>query len=53
MDSVGTTSGFSKGNYIISAYATLVLGETDIADNNLTDGIVTIAMVGDVNADEK
>jgi parallel beta-helix repeat protein len=40
-----------KGKYNISAYAGPVLGETDTADNRLEDGLVTIAMRGDINAD--
>jgi hypothetical protein len=42
------TTGFAKGNYTISAYATPVPGETDTADNTYTNGKVTIAMVGDI-----
>lgn len=42
------TSGFAKGNYTISGYATPVPGETNIADNNLTDGWVIVAMPGDI-----
>ena len=45
------TTGITKGNYTISAYATPVPDETDIADNTYTDGFVVVAMVGDVNAD--
>jgi peptide/nickel transport system substrate-binding protein len=48
---VWNTSGFAKGNYTIWAYAWPVPGETDTADNILTDGMVTVAIVGDVNAD--
>jgi hypothetical protein len=47
------TSGFVKGNYTIKAVAAPVPGETDTADNNCTDGLVVVAMVGDVNADGK
>jgi hypothetical protein len=36
------TTGVSLGNYTISANATVVPDETDVADNNCTDGIVTI-----------
>ena len=42
------TSGVSKGNYTINAYAWPVLGETDTSDNNFTDGWVIVAMVGDI-----
>jgi hypothetical protein len=45
------TSGFAKGNYTISAYATPVQGETDITDNTLVDGSVLLAKKGDINAD--
>jgi hypothetical protein len=38
------TTGFAKGNYTISAIA-----ETDVADNNFTDGWVIVAMVGDIS----
>jgi len=39
----------AKGNYIISAYAWPVPGETDLTDNTLVDGYVTVAMIGDIN----
>jgi parallel beta-helix repeat protein len=45
------TTGFAKGNYTISAYVWPVPGETDTAGNILTDGMVTVALVGDINAD--
>ena len=45
------TSGFAKGNYTISAYASPVPDETDTADNTLIDGWVFVAMPGDVNGD--
>jgi hypothetical protein len=45
------TSGFSKGNYTISANATVVDGELDSADNNLTGSTVLVSFVGDVNGD--
>jgi len=47
------TSGFAKGNYTISAYAWPVSGETDTADNNVTDGMVLVTLIGDVNGDRK
>jgi hypothetical protein len=43
------TSGFAKGNYTISAYAWPVPGETYTADNNCTDGIVRVAIPGDID----
>jgi hypothetical protein len=45
------TTGFAKGNYTISAYATPVLGETDMADNRKEDGWVVISIYCDVNGD--
>jgi len=42
------TTGFAKGNYTISAYAWPVPGETDTADNNFTNGLVCVAMFGDI-----
>jgi len=36
------TTGFSKGNYTISAYAWPLFGETDTADNTYVDGTVTV-----------
>jgi len=36
------TSGLSAGNYTISATASTVSGETDLADNALVDGIVAL-----------
>jgi hypothetical protein len=47
------TTGFAKGNYTISAYAWPVQGETNTANNNRTDGIVTVALAGDINIDGK
>jgi len=48
---VWNTSGFAKGNYIVSAYAWPVPGETDTADNAFTNGQVIVTMPGDVNGD--
>lgn len=45
------TTGFAKGNYTIWAYAWPVPGEIDMTDNEFTDGVVTVAMQGDINAD--
>jgi len=47
------TTGFAKGNYTISAYATPVPGETDTADNNLVDGLIKVTVIGDINGDFK
>ena len=48
---IWNTTGLAKGNYTISAYAWPVPGETDLDDNTLTDGIVTVTIPGDVDAD--
>jgi len=47
------TTGFAKGNYTISAYATPVLGETDTADNTYTDGWTIVTIPGDFSGDFK
>jgi hypothetical protein len=47
------TAGFAKGNYTISAYVTPVQGETDIADNTLSDGWIFVSIPGDINGDRK
>jgi len=47
------TSGFAKGNYTISAYATLVPGETDTTDNALNGGWLVVTIPGDFNGDFK
>jgi len=41
------TAGVAKGNHIITAMTTPVLGETDTADNTITHS-VTVAIVGDI-----
>jgi parallel beta-helix repeat protein len=50
---IWNTTGSGKGNHIISAYAEPLQGEIDTADNILTDGIVKVTIVGDVNGDGK
>jgi len=45
------TTGVTKGNYTLSAYATPVSGETDTGDNTCTDGKVRVTILGDVNGD--
>jgi len=47
------TSGVAKGNYTIKAEAPLVPGETDTADNTLTDGWIIVAMIGDISSPTK
>jgi parallel beta-helix repeat protein len=46
---IWNTTGFSKGNYTISAYAWPVLGETDTDDNRFTGGVVTVTVAGDLD----
>jgi hypothetical protein len=41
----------SQGNYTITATATTVQGETDTADNTLTDGWVVVTIAGDGDVD--
>lgn len=43
--------GFNKGNYVISAVASTILGESNTADNTYSDGQVFVVILGDVNAD--
>jgi hypothetical protein len=45
------TAGLAKGNYTISAVANNVSDDIDTIDNTYTNGIVTIAMVGDIIPD--
>lgn len=45
------TTDFSPDFYVISASATQAFGESDFADNSLTDGMVQITIPGDVDRD--
>jgi parallel beta-helix repeat protein len=47
------TTGFVKGNYTISAIAEPVPLETETSNNNMTDGWVIVAMVGDISGRSK
>jgi outer membrane protein assembly factor BamB len=47
------TTGFPCGKYAISAYATPVPGETNLGNNNFTDGWVEVRLWGDVTGDGK
>jgi hypothetical protein len=42
------TTTVAKGNYTLSAHATPVQNETRTTNNNLTDGYIILAMIGDV-----
>jgi hypothetical protein len=48
---IWNTTGFAKGNYTISAYATPVPNEIDTSDNNFTDGWIIVTLIGDINGD--
>jgi hypothetical protein len=45
------TVSFATGSYTISANATQVQYETDIADNAVIDGVVKVTIPGDVTGD--
>jgi parallel beta-helix repeat protein len=45
------TSGFAKGNYTVNTYTPAIPGETKIADNNCTGGIVVVTIPGDIDGD--
>jgi hypothetical protein len=45
------TASLTLGSYAITAYASPVVNETDLADNNCTGGNVTITITGDINGD--
>jgi hypothetical protein len=46
----GNSTGFVKGNYTISAYASIVRGEMNLTDNNCTGGSVLITKIGDLGS---
>jgi len=46
------TTGFSYGNYTISAYAWPVAGETATGDNTFIDGKILVTISGDANGDQ-
>jgi hypothetical protein len=43
------TTNVNKGDYVLSANASYVPGETDLVDNSLVNGAITVAMIGDIN----
>jgi outer membrane protein assembly factor BamB len=45
------TTGLAYGNYTLSAYALLVLGETNTGNDNMTGGTVYVGIPGDINGD--
>jgi hypothetical protein len=46
------TTGFTKGNYTISAHAVPESGDGDTSDNTFTDGWVLVVKPGDINGDK-
>jgi hypothetical protein len=48
---IWNTATWAKGNYSINVAATIVPGETDIADNSLDYGWMFVTIAGDVDAD--
>jgi len=48
---VWNTAGFAYGNYTISAFAWPVTGENNTANSNITGGVVTVTIPGDINGD--
>jgi hypothetical protein len=47
------TTGWTFGNYSMSAHVANVTGETHTSDNTLTDGWVSVTIPGDLNGDFK
>ncbi len=45
------TSGFAKGNYTMSAYATILPEEANTTNNSCTDGTVHVGIPGEVTGD--
>jgi len=45
------TKGVTTGNYTLSANTTQIPGETDTADNNFTNGVVRVKLLGDTDGD--
>lgn len=51
LDYTWNTTGWTHGNYTISAYAVPVPGEANTADNTYTDGVIKVVIAGDINGD--
>ena len=43
----------SKGDYVLSGNVSVVPGETDLTDNGLVNGVITVAMTGDINGETR
>lgn len=48
-----TTTGFSYGNYSISAFITAIPNETDLSDNFIDNLWIFVTITGDINADRR
>jgi len=48
---IWNTANFATGNWTISVYASPVNYETNLEDNNFTDGFILVGKPGDVNYD--
>jgi hypothetical protein len=46
-----STTGFTIGNYTMSAVADTVPDETNTANNSFTDGVIYVGVPGDINKD--
>jgi plastocyanin len=45
------SSGVPFGNYTLKAVADIVAGETNTTNNEITDGVATVTIPGDINGD--
>ncbi len=45
------TTGWTHGNYTVSAYVAPVPSEVNVADNTYTGGIIKVVIPGDINGD--
>jgi hypothetical protein len=50
---LSSSLGVFYGNYTLRAYAAIVPGETNTADNTFTDGKILVTIPGDINGDLK
>jgi peptide/nickel transport system substrate-binding protein len=45
---IWNTTGFAYGNYTLTAYASIILNESDTEDNIYTGGWVIVSIIGDI-----
>ncbi len=50
---IWNTTSFAKANYVISGSSSIMPGETNTTNNSMTDGMVLVTLIGDVNGDRK